>query len=639
KVIVVENHKLPRVSFSVFVDTPPFLERDHVGAASMAGELLRAGTLNQTKSQIDEAVDFIGASLNTSANGVFGSCLTKHQDELLNIMQDVLLNPTFPEEEFEKAKKRLISNLVQEKEDANAIASKVGSALRFGKDHPYGEIETEETINNLSVDLCKAYYNFYFKPNISYLTIVGDITPEKARALAESAFGDWEKGNVDKANFPTPQKPGKPVVEFVNKNGAVQSVINISYPVELKPGAPDAIKASVANTMFGGFFGSRLNSNLREDKGYTYGARASLNADPYVGSFVASASVRNEVTDSSLVEFLKEMERMGAEEVSDEEITLVKNVITGNFARGLENPQTIARFARNTLRYNLPEDYYATYLEKVAAVTKSDILEMAKKYITPNDCHILVVGNKDEVADKLARFDAEGKVRFFDHEANPISGEGMKIPDGVTAETVIQDYIAAVGGAEKLKNIRSVKQTMTANMGGMGIAMTSYQAEPNKTCIEVAMNGQVMQKVVFDGEKGQIVAMGQAQPMPDDMAAEMKAAGQIVPELFYAQNGVQLNLKGIEKIGDKNAYQVEIVLPTGKKRTDYFDMETGLKIRQIKTEAGNTETVDFGDYKEVVGVKFPFKQTISGSMPMPLELQVTDLKINEDIPADIFKLN
>lgn len=639
KVLVVENHKLPRVSLSVFVDVPPFLEKEYTGTASIAGQMLRRGANGRTKSEIDLAVDYIGASLSTSSTGVFGSSLTKHKDALLEIMQDVLLHPDFPAEEFDKVKKQTASNILQNKDDANAIASNVAQVLRYGKNHPYGEIQTEETIENITVEKAKEYYNTYFKPNISYLTIVGDITPKEARMLAKQYFGGWEKGVVPGQEFPMPEKPSETTVDFVNKNGAVQSVINITYPVDLKPGHPDAIKASVANRMFGGFFSSRLNSNLREDKGFTYGARSSLDSDKYVGSFSAGASVRNEVTDSSLVEFLTEMKRMRKEMITDEELELVKNVTTGSFARSLESPQTIARFSRNILMYGLPSDYYETYLEKVAAVTKEDVMEMAKKYITPQNAHILVVGNKDEVADKLGAFAANGKVNFYDTEGNPITDDGVKVPDGVTAQTILADYISALGGADKLKKIESVKQVMSANMGGMSIQMTSYQQLPNQMCMEVSMNGNVMQKVVFDGENGQISAMGQAQEMPEDMETEIKAAGQLFPELTYEKNGVKAELAGIEKIDGKNAYKMIIELPTGKKKTEFFDMETSLKVREIKTQNGATETMDFADYKEVDGVKFPHSQTMTGSMPMPLKLEVQSIEVNSGIEAEKFKLN
>ncbi|MBL7828934.1 MAG: insulinase family protein, partial [Saprospiraceae bacterium] len=172
-VILVENHKLPRVTFRVFVDKDPVLEKDAAGYLEMMGELLGAGTKTRSKAQINQEIDFIGASMSTDANGVSGACLTKHTSKLLEIMSDVLLHPIFPQEELDKAKVQAQSNLASQKDDANAIAGNVGSILRYGKDHPYGEIMTEATLSKITLDPIKAHYNTYFKPGISYLVVTG----------------------------------------------------------------------------------------------------------------------------------------------------------------------------------------------------------------------------------------------------------------------------------------------------------------------------------------------------------------------------------------------------------------------------------------------------------------------------------
>ena len=501
KVIVVENHKIPRVSFQVFVDSPPIKEGDIAGAADMAGQLLNKGTATKSKAEIDAAVDFIGASLSTSASGMFGASLTKHKGKLLELMADVLLNPTFPQDEFDKLKKQTISNLAAEKDDPNAIAGNVADVLRYGANHPYGELATEETVENITLDHCKSFYNTYFKPNISYLVIVGDIKPDEAKKVAKQYFGSWEKGTVTNEYPVMPEFPKATTVDFVAKAGAVQSVIALTYPVELRPGSENDIKARVMNTLFGGYFRSRLNNNIREDKGYSYGVRSALSPDLYVGYFSAGGSVRNEVTDSAIVEFLKEMETLRSEKVLEEELTLVKNVLSGSFARALEQPQTVARFALNTVRYNLPNDYYATYLEKVSNVTPEDILAMAKKYLRPDAAHILVVGNKDEVAPKLGRFAADGKVNFYDTDGRPIKMDSA-VPEGTTAGSILQSYVDAVGGKEQLDAVNDLTYVMTTSVQGMTLEMTLQQKAPDKFALKVSAGGMVMQAQKYDGERG-----------------------------------------------------------------------------------------------------------------------------------------
>lgn len=638
KVIVVENHKLPRLSFQVFVNHPPILEGEDAGYVDMAGQMLSRGTTNRSKAQIDEEVDFIGANLNTSSTGVTIRGLSKHKDKMLDIMLDVLYNPTFPEEEFEKIRTQTLSALAQSKDDPNTIAANVAGVLRNSKKHPYGEVVTEETVNNIKVEKCKEFYETYFHPNISYLIITGDITKKEATELASLHFSKWEKAATPFQAYDLPRPPQVRQVGFVDKPGAVQSVINITYPVILVPGDKDAIKASVMRTLLGGYFSSRLNANLREDKGYTYGARAVLDSDPRIGYFNAYASVRNEVTDSSLVEFLHEIEKLTQEEVSDAELEMVKNVMTGSFARSLERPETMARYQLNVARYNLPKDYYATYLEKLSKVSKADILEMSKKYLRPNNAHILVVGNKDEVADKLKQFSPEAKVNFYDAYGNYLDDAGLAIPEGITAEDVLEDYLNAVGGRQNLDKIKDVVIEMSAEMQGMTINSTLFHKAPNKLALKTKMMGNVMQSSTFDGEKGTNMQMGTFTPMEGSDLEDMRIDSRLFPERTYKEMGVKTSLKSIELVNGKKAYKIVIEYPSGSKKTHYFDMESSLKVKEIETRGDAQVTNEIGDYREVNGILFPHKTTVSGGLPIPLTLTTNAVEVNTDLDAELFKV-
>ncbi|MEO0404541.1 MAG: pitrilysin family protein, partial [Bacteroidota bacterium] len=326
KVIVVENHKLPRVAYQLTVDRDPIMEGDKAGYVSMAGDLLKNGTSSKSKAEIDEAVDFMGANLSTYSTGMFGSSLTKHSESLLTLMQDILMNPAFPEDEVEKYKKQTLSGLTSSKTDPNSISSNISNAMCYGLDHPYGEQQTEATTENITRDDLVGYYSSYFRPNVSYLTIVGDITPAEAETQVKKYFGSWEKADVPSHTYDKPTLPEGNKVCFAPLDGAVQSVIEITFPVELKTGDDDAIAASVmSNILGGGVFGGRLMQNLREDKAFTYGARASISRDSEIGAFSAFASVRNEVTDSSVVEFLYEIDRLTREAVEDTTLEFIKN--------------------------------------------------------------------------------------------------------------------------------------------------------------------------------------------------------------------------------------------------------------------------------------------------------------------------
>lgn len=313
QVFVVENHKLPRIQFSLQLKNDQLFQGEKEGYVSMAETLMGTGTKTKTKAQLDEETDFIGATLNTGGNGIFASSLSKHSTKLLDLMTDVLFNPSFPPEEMEKLKTQTLSGLAASKDDPNSIAGNVRNALLYGSQHPYGLFTTEKSVGSITLEDCKNYYNTYYRPNNAYLIIVGDIDLKTAKSLTEKYFAKWTAGEVKYPTYTQPKEPAKTYVAMVDRPTSVQSVINIAYPVSLMPGTQDAIKARVTNQILGGGFSSRLMQNLREKHGYTYGASSRLSPDNLVGNFNASASVRNDVTDSSVFEFMSELKRMANE--------------------------------------------------------------------------------------------------------------------------------------------------------------------------------------------------------------------------------------------------------------------------------------------------------------------------------------
>lgn len=636
-VIVVENDKLPRVSYQLSLDVPMHMEGENAGLSGMAGQLLRSGTTNRSKAELDEAVDFIGASLSTSGSGVFASSLTKHKDELLKLMTDVLYNPAFPEDEFAKLKQQTVSNIAASMDDPNFIAGNVSRVMVYGSDHPYGEIQTQETIEGLTADKCRMYYDKYFSPEIATLVIVGDISVKEAKRDAEKYFGTWKGEKLSENEFAKPQPPAQTQVDFVDKSGAVQSVVDITYPIYLKPGDDDFIAVNVMNSILGGGSNGRLFKNIREDKGYTYGAYSNVSTDEEVGRFRAYASVRNEVTDSSLVEFMNEFERLRSEKVGDRELRLAKNNLAGSFARGLESAQQIANFARNTKRYNLPEDYYNNYLKMLSSVTADDVMRVANKYLMPNNAHIVVVGSKSDVAEDLKAF---GPINYFDAFGNPV--ESKAVGSDVTAQQVIDNYLEAIGGVDKLKSVKDLTVRMSTTVQGMALEVINEQMEPGMMHMKVMMNGNAMQEVIYDGEKAKVSQMGNAQTLEGEQAAGFETQAMIFPEMNYADMGVELSLEGIETVAEKDAYKVMVTLPDGSKTTQFYNVETGYKVKEVSTQEAQGQTVTqtsiFSDYQEVDGIMFPHKMQSSGAMPFPVDFKTEEIKVNAGLTEDTFKV-
>lgn len=410
KVMVVENHKLPRVSIQLTIDNPPILEGDKAGVSSLTGSLLGNGSKNITKDEFNEEIDFLGARLSFGSQSAYASSLSKYFPRMMELMAEAAINPNFTQEEFEKEKNKLITGLKTEEKDVSAIAGRVQRALAYGKDHPYGEFTTEATVNNVTLSDIEAFYRDYFVPANAYLIIVGDVSLEEVKELTEKFFTPWTKAVPPSFSYTSPKNVPNTQINFVDMPNAVQSEIAVQNVVELKMKDADYIPVLVANQILGGGGEGRLFLNLREDKGYTYGSYSSINDNKYAASrFRATASVRNAVTDSSVVEILKEIDQIKTEPVSEKELKNTKAKYAGRFIMALEDPQTIARYALNIETEDLPKDFYKTYLERLDKVTIQDVQNVAQKYFNSSNARIVVTGKGSEVLENLRKVTYKGK--------------------------------------------------------------------------------------------------------------------------------------------------------------------------------------------------------------------------------------
>ena len=347
----------------------------------------------------------------------------------------------------EKAKKQLLAGLESSKNEPDAMLNNITSVINFGKNHPYGEVITDKTVANIELTACTNYFQTYVRPNVAYMAIVGDVTVAEMKPLIEKYFNNWQRAEVPVASYPTPTEPESNRVVFAAREGAVQSVFNVTYPIDIKPGTEDVIKLNVTNTILGGGSQGRLFLNLREKHGWTYGSYSSVDVDDIYGNFKGYAKCRNIVTDSSITELIGEMRKLNSELVPNEDLQNIINNMSGAFALGLENPGRIAQFAINIDRYKMPSDYYNNYLKNLAAVTPQDVKAMAEKYINPDNANIVVVGSKEEVADKLKVFSGNGTIEYVDNYGNAVENTTIvPAPAGVTAESVYNKHLSLIGG-------------------------------------------------------------------------------------------------------------------------------------------------------------------------------------------------
>lgn len=640
KVFVVADHKIPKVNVSLILKRDPILQDDKVGFVSMEGTMMRRGTESKTKAELDKEIAFLGGSINTGSTSASAAALTKNFDEIFNIFSDVILHPAFRDSELAKVKKRTLSGLEAAKDDPSSIMSNVVSVVNFGKDHPYGEVETEQTVKNIEISDLKDYYHTYWRPNIAYMAFVGDITTEHAKELVTQYLGQWQEDDVPEHQYPEPVKPAKTMIYVADRPSAVQTNIEITDPIEFKPGSSDYFAAHIMNQILGGGSSGWLFQDLREKYGFTYGAYSSIGSDPLSGSFSASAAVRTEVTDSSLSRFIYQLKRIRNEAVNAAKLDSAKNVMSGHFALSLEDPSRIAQFALNTARYNMPPDFYKNYLKSIDSVTAADVQRVARKYVTPGQANMVLVGNSKVFSKHLSKY---GEVQYVDIYGHPVAAPSNKaVPKDVTPDRVIHNYINALGGIEKIKSVKDLVIEASTEMQGQKIEIEQKYLLPDKFLMTVKLSSQnmIVSKMLVNGDKVLSQRMGQNIPLDETQKEGLKKQADPFQEVSLLNGKYQLELTGIEDIDGQEAYVLKSTDADGKTTTYYFDTKTGLELRQAtsnKTPKGEVSSItDFSDYKEIEGLKFPLKmKTQNGQMKM--NMTVNSIKVNSGLKESDFQ--
>lgn len=635
KVLVVENHKLPRVTFSLSLDNMPYAEGDKKGVADLTSAMIGSGTTKIPKDLFNEEVDLLGANINFGANGASASGLSKYSARILELMADGALNPVFTQEEFEKQKAKITEGLKAEEKSVPAVAARVGDYLSFGKDHPSGEYLSEATLNNVNLNDVRVNYSTYFVPSNAYLVIVGDVKTKEVKKLVEKLFGNWKMGVAPAVSYSDPKDVAYSQINFVDMPNAVQSQVSVGNLTNLKMNDPDYFAAIIANQILGGDFNSYINMNLREAHGWTYGASTSLSGSKYISRFEASSQVRNSVTDSTVVEIFKEFKKIREEKVSDEMLANVKAGYVGRFVMQMEKPQTVAAYALRIQTQNLPENFYENFIKNINAVTADDVKRVANKYFQADNARIVVVGKAADVLPGLEKL--KMPMFFFDKYGKPTEKPAMKkeVPAGVTLKAVIDNYSKALGGEKAIAAVKTVFFTGSATIpqAPMPLSYTNKYDARGRGMTEMTMGGMSLMKKVVGEKEGSQTQQGQKKMFTETELASEKSSANPFDQIKLA-NSKSAKLTGIEPINGSDAYAV-----ADGAKVYYFDVASGLKVAETETMEiegkKNALTTYFKDYRTVKGVKLPYNFIIN--VGFEIDVKISDVKINEGVTDADFK--
>ena len=636
KVLVVENHKLPRVSFNLTLDNPPYAEGTKKGVSDILSSMIGNGTQNISKNAFNEEIDFLGANINFWDSGASANGLSRYSKRILELMADGALNPLFVQEEFDKEKAKLIEGLKSNEKSVTAIAGRVENVLTFGKEHYKGEFTSEETLNNVTLNDVILNYNTYFAPGNAYLVIVGDVNFKEVKKEVERLFGKWKKATAPQLSYSNPKDVQYSQINFIDMPNAVQSEIALVNLSNLKMTDKEYFAALLANQILGGGGEGRLFLNLREKHGWTYGAYSSIGSGKYINKFRSGSSVRNAVTDSAIVEVFNELKRIRTELVSEEDLKNAKAKYIGNFVMQIEKPSTIASYALNKETQGLPDDFYENYIKNINAVSAEDIKNAANKFFLADQTRVVIVGKAADVLPGLEAMSKREKlpIFYFDKYGNPTEKPEVKkpVPAGVTVQTVLNDYIKAIGGEKAVKNVKTLAVLSSGTVQGTPLELVVKTA-PKKLGVEMKAMGMVMMKQVVNEKEAYMVQQGQRKDFTGDDLKDMQADATTFKELALLTDK-DVTLTGIENINGADAYAIK-----NGKSTLYYDVKTGFKVAEAKDiEQGGqkmTQTTYYQDYKDVKGLKFPYKTIMN--VGIEIELTTSEVKINEGVTDADFK--
>ena len=427
RIVLLHDPKVPTFTAQmVFLSGGLSDKPDYRGLAAFTSALLREGTSQRTSKDIAEQVDSIGATLNSNSgfasmtSTVTTSGLVENLDQTLDLFADVIRNPIFPADEVEKYKTRTLANLQLQRSSPQFLAQEQFNRAIYGE-HPAAILAPPvESIKKLTSKDLAGFHSTYYRPNNAILAVVGDVTLKELMPKAQKAFGDWQKADVPATTIPAAPAQAASRILLIDRPGSVQTVLQLGT-LGIERNSPDYFSLLLADRILGGGPAARLFLNLREDKGYTYGAYSNFGGSRFRGTWASSSEVRTDVTEGAMREFMYELKRLRDEKVSAEELDNAKRSIVGSFALSLEQPQSLLQNIITQKLYDLPADYWDTYPQKVAAITVDDIQKVSQKHIDLDHIQIVAVGDAATARDVLAKY---GKVEVYDADGKVVSASG-----------------------------------------------------------------------------------------------------------------------------------------------------------------------------------------------------------------------
>lgn len=633
KVFLIEDKEQPTIAFRVLIKGGSSVDSDKSGIADLTSGLLTKGTKNYNAEQIANALDGVGASISASANAdfisIYAQSLKKHKELLLNMLKEVILNPTFPKSEFEKLQKQTIASIQYEKSNPSSLAQSLSRIAIYGEEHPYAKRNTEESISSITRDDIINYYNKWFKLNNATIAVIGDYDEKQILQDLENIFSDWTKGEVTNIELPNVKTLPKGVY-FVSRPNSVQSSIVVTtLTVPIKNRHYETL--GLASNIIGAFSG-RLFMTLREKYSYTYTPFGFQTRTRAINRFACGADVAKDKTDSAITVILSELQSLTNNPPSDEEFNRIRQYSLGSYLMSMESSSYIASLIQNTDFYGLMIEELPKYPNRLQSMTPYDIRIVANEYINPKNAQIIVVGDPS-IKESLTKF---GQVYEYDLDLNKVDLKLEKIK--LSVEELLRKYIDAIGGADAINKINAIesKATSEMNINGQIFSGNIYTLKTK--------DGKMYEKSDFrlfysetwvDSNQAWINIQNTTTELKDKELYRILFDANIFPLLKLSKFNIKSNV-----LGKNSKYIVLETINRNAEKNIYYFNNNNYLLAKKETIINRENLIElfteiYEDYQKIDGILLPTK--ITNKSETMNSITYHNYVINPNFEENIFK--
>ncbi len=615
KVFLISDKEQPVIELRMLLAGGSNLDGTKIGLADITTGLMTKGAGKRNALDIAKTLDGIGASVNVSAGQDYivasGSSLKKHFNTMFEVFADVVLNPKFPKDEFDKLIEQSIAGVKMRKSNSGQLSRLLGAIAVYGKDHPYGKVSTEQSLKSITVDDCKKYYQSTFMPNNLTMAVIGDFDEKELIKALEGKFKNWKLGSKPNMDLPDP-KPLPKGVYFIPRTGSKQSSVTITA-LTVPRNHSDNLALRLTSAVLGGGFGSKLFRTLREKYSFTYSPFASHTSNKFGNRFIAGSEVKLDKTDSSIAVILEQVKSLyDPDGTTEEELNRIKNNVIGNYQMAFESSDFVASLIQNSEFYGESMDVVKTYTTRMKNLTTFDIAKVSEKYLRTDKLYITVVSNPD-IKDELKKW---GNVYEYTLDLESEEDIARATPVNITAEELIKKYTNAMGGAEKINAVTTMK---VEARGKFKVQGQSFDAKAVQLTKFPDREYRSITTPVFQQESwcnGTKAWAKQGAETIELTGADFDDAKKNVKsELFELTRAIENKYK-LELIGEKDGLiKMKVTNSDGDKSTYYFDKANFL-IKKIEatqdSPQGPIEVVSvYSQYESINGINYPLRVEVS----------------------------